>query len=331
MAEDGKLRLTASVLTGNTAVSNGGALHLFGIGAALSNVTISGNSAQGSGGGIYAQTDNPFSTPLMLDIDNATITGNTADSDNNNAGDGGGIFVLSGTANVRNSIIARNFDTPNNVGAGTVHPDCSGTFAASQFNLIGRNAGCSCIVNGVNGNQVGTAAAPIDPQLDPSGLQNNGGPTKTIALLPGSPAIDQGKNTATDALGAPILTDQRGTGFVRTLDFPALANAAGGDGTDIGAFEFMPAATLDIDATGSALGGTATRTDPAAIATYLDGIRASLDVDGNGAADALTDGLLILRYMFGLRGSSLVNGAVDPLGTRKTAQKIEAYIPLLMP
>jgi predicted outer membrane repeat protein len=356
---NGKLRLTASTLTGNTAVGNGAALNLFGIIGVLSNVTLSGNVAQGSGGGIYAQTDNPFSSPLMLDIDNATITGNTADTDNNDVGNGGGIFVLSGTANVRNSIIAGNFDTPNNSGAGTVHPNCSGTFATTQFNLIGRNDGCSGFVNGVNGNQVGTAAAPIDPKLDPSGLQNNGGPTKTIALLPGSPAIDKGKNTATDALGNPILTDQRGTGFVRTIDFPALANASGGDGTDIGAFEFTPTATLDIDAsvsatrydaltdgllvirylfglsgpglTAGALGGTATRTDPAAIVTYLDGVRTALDIDGNGATDALTDGLLILRYMFGLRGSSLITGAFDPLGTRKTSQDIETYIQLLMP
>jgi Protein of unknown function (DUF1566) len=83
--------------------------------------------------------------------------------------------------------------------------------------------------------------------------------------------------------------------------------------------------------TNGALGGTATRTDPAVIKTYLDGIRTSLDIDANGTADALTDGLLILRYMFGLRGTSLIAGAVDPLGSRNTAAAIEAYIQSLMP
>ena len=40
--------------------------------------------------------------------------------------------------------------------------------------------------------QTGTVASPLDPKLDPNGLQNNGGPTQTIALLWGSPAIDKG-------------------------------------------------------------------------------------------------------------------------------------------
>ena len=83
--------------------------------------------------------------------------------------------------------------------------------------------------------------------------------------------------------------------------------------------------------TNGALGATATRTDPAAIKSYLDGIRISLDIDGNGVSDALTDGLLIIRYMFGLRGPALTAGAFDPMGTRNTAPVIETYINSLMP
>ena len=49
-------------------------------------------------------------------------------------------------------------------------------------NLIG-TGGFGGLVNGVKGNQVGVA----DPGLDPNGLQNNGGPTPTIALLDGNP------------------------------------------------------------------------------------------------------------------------------------------------
>jgi hypothetical protein len=83
--------------------------------------------------------------------------------------------------------------------------------------------------------------------------------------------------------------------------------------------------------TSGALGATATRTDPVAIQAYLDGIRADLDIDGSGAADALTDGLLAIRYLFGVRGAALIAGAIDPLATRKTAAEIETYLQTLVP
>ena len=74
------------------------------------------------------------------------------------------------------------------------------------------------------GDQINT-----DPMLGP--LQDNGGPTFTHALLTGSPAIDAGKTSQ------PATRDQRGAGFVRTFDNASIANANGGDGTDIGAYE----------------------------------------------------------------------------------------------
>ena len=58
-------------------------------------------------------------------------------------------------------------------------------------------------------------------------LANNGGPTPTMALLAGSPAIDQGSAVA------GVATDQRG--FSRVVDFTSILNS--GDGSDIGAFE----------------------------------------------------------------------------------------------
>ena len=100
--------------------------------------------------------------------------------------------------------------------------------SASAYNLIG-TGGSGGLVNGINGNQVGVA----DPGLGP--LADNGGPTQTIALLPGSPAIDAGSNAlAVDpTTGQPLTTDQRGPGFLRIVN-----------GTvDIGAFEFSPAAS----------------------------------------------------------------------------------------
>ena len=95
---------------------------------------------------------------------------------------------------------------------------------AGAYNLIG--TGGSGGLTNTNGNQVGV----VDPDLGP--LAYYGGPTQTIALLPGSPAIDAGSNAlAVDpSTGQPLTTDQRGPGFVRIYN-----------GTvDIGAYEFSP-------------------------------------------------------------------------------------------
>jgi hypothetical protein len=78
----------------------------------------------------------------------------------------------------------------------------------------------------LNHDQVGSTNAPIDPKT--GRLQNNGGPTPTITLLSNSPAIDKG-------IGNGLLLDQRGA--PRPFDFVSITNAAGGDGSDVGAFE----------------------------------------------------------------------------------------------
>jgi hypothetical protein len=85
--------------------------------------------------------------------------------------------------------------------------------------LIGDGSGMSILTN-LGGNLVGTSTTPIDPRLDP--LQNNGGPTQTLALLADSPAIghaDSAKAPAADQRGIPRLDET-------------------GEATDIGAFEF---------------------------------------------------------------------------------------------
>ena len=50
------------------------------------------------------------------------------------------------------------------------------------------------------------------------------------------------------------------------------------------------------------------------------------DIDGNGEVQALTDGLLILRYLFGFSGDSLVNNAIGDNATRQTPEQIKTYI-----
>ncbi len=94
------------------------------------------------------------------------------------------------------------------------------------YNLIQNTNACT-----ITGNTTGNIYG-IDPLLGP--LQDNGGPTFTHALLPGSPAIDAG-----NAFG--LTTDQRG--FPRPYDLPGITNAS--DGSDIGAYEFNPGVFLD--------------------------------------------------------------------------------------
>ena len=55
------------------------------------------------------------------------------------------------------------------------------------------------------------------------------------------------------------------------------------------------------------------------------------DIDGNGQVDALTDGLLILRYLFGLEGDALIKGVIAADATITSAADVEACFDTLMP
>jgi hypothetical protein len=71
------------------------------------------------------------------------------------------------------------------------------------------------------------------------------------------------------------------------------------------------------------------------LTVYIDNVRLVsddiiLDVDGNGTVDPLTDLLLGLRYSFGFRGNTLINGAVGVGCTRCDAPSIEAYLATLV-
>jgi len=83
----------------------------------------------------------------------------------------------------------------------------------------------------------------------------------------------------------------------------------------------------------SAMGVGCTRCTAAEIDTYMDQCAAlgASDIDGNGEIDALTDGLLDIRYLFELRGEPLINGAVGDGCTRCTAVEIESYLQGLNP
>ena len=75
----------------------------------------------------------------------------------------------------------------------------------------------------------------------------------------------------------------------------------------------------------------ASYTEPVDIESRIATLGDLADIDGNGEIDALTDGLLTLRYLFGLQGDTLINGVVAGDATRKTAEEIEAHLETLMP
>ena len=83
--------------------------------------------------------------------------------------------------------------------------------------------------------------------------------------------------------------------------------------------------------TAGAVGSNASRTTPADIAAYLTNAATELDVDGDDEAKALTDGLLLIRQLFGFTGNALTAGAVGETAERATASAIQAYIKQRLP
>lgn len=229
------------------------------------NSTISGNSAFGAlnpnsgfGGGIYNEA--------TMSVIGSTISGNTGNSgggiyndgtltildstvSGNSGGHGGGIFNA-GTIMVIDSTVADNSSPESGTGGGIMVGPESGT-GSGIFNtnsvtivnsIVGDNAPGGDLVDGVFGNVVSlghnlfsdTPEIPVDPtdllNIDPllAPLADNGGPTQTQALLPGSPAIGAG------ILVPGVTTDQRG------LPRPQAS------APDIGAFELQPPTVLVI-------------------------------------------------------------------------------------
>jgi hypothetical protein len=251
----------------NGNASGGGIFNASGI-VNVANSTVRGNyvggvsgqnfGVSGSGGGIYNETG-------TANVTNSTLGNNIAEALGARTARGGGIFSNIGTLNVSNSTLSNNscsgFPSPMMLGGGVFNaagtfrvkstiialsrvvdqngnqgtdPDASGTFASQGFNLIGKRDGSTGFTQSTD--QTGTLAAPLDPKLAGSEAFN-GGSTSTVALLLGSPAIDKGNSHCLTCGPGVLNTDQRDTGFARTFDDPAIPNAPGDDGTDIGAFE----------------------------------------------------------------------------------------------
>ncbi|MGH9759910.1 MAG: choice-of-anchor Q domain-containing protein, partial [Blastocatellia bacterium] len=207
--------------------------------------TDGGQGAHGAGGtGFGAAIANNAGT---VSIQHTTISLNNAQGGNSGvnmggankparlvaAGTGGGVRVGPATVTVENTIIAGNTaanGAGDTTGAPTPSPNMDGTVTSNGHNLLGDITGATGFTG--TGDQTGA-----NPML--AVLANNGGPTQTMALMPGSPAIDAG-------VASGAMFDQRG--LARTFDDPTVTNVAGSDGTDIGAFELQPICTIMVPA-----------------------------------------------------------------------------------
>ena len=199
---EGTLTVSNSTFSGNADVIGdaGGIYNDTNAASTVIGSTFSGNSASQYGGVIYSQgslsvSNSTFfgNTGLIgggianydgtLTVSNSTFSGNISPN-------GGGIANLSGTVTLLSTIVAGNTDS------GGVPHDVGGQLQSdSTNNLIGDGSGMTGISNGTGGNQVGTDSNPIDPLL--GALASNGGPTQTMALLAGSPAINAGSALTT--------------------------------------------------------------------------------------------------------------------------------------
>jgi hypothetical protein len=236
------LTISGSSITGNTADRLGGGI-FSDDDASLSNSTISGNSANYAGGMMnfgYASLsnstisgNNATAAAGIANGSEAYMTLNNSTVSGNNASNYGGGLLNFGSLALTNTVVGGN--------TATIDPDVStpvyGTYpaypVAAGFSLIGNTGTATITDNG--GNLLNVA-----PQL--GALANNGGPTLTMLPLAGSPLINAG-----DPAFSGLTTDQRGTGFPRII----------GGRVDIGAVEsgaaVVAAATIPAPALG--LGG----------------------------------------------------------------------------
>ena len=205
-----------STISGNTASLKGGGLWVLVGSITLSNSTVSGNSSGVDGGGLFVDSGSAT-------VNNSTLVGNTASA--TQGGVGGGIYLESGAVTLRNSIVAGN----NAVDCSEIC-GVSATPAGNANNLFGHagetdyQAFSDLFVPGANDrNATSDGLNKTLASLLSTTLADNGGPTKTHALVAGSTAIDASGANATT-------TDQRGYMPRKILGVIGLR--------DIGAYEF---------------------------------------------------------------------------------------------
>ncbi len=220
---NGTVTLTNSTISGNSAGTDGGGILNSGGIVTLTNSTVSGNTADSSGGGI--NTSRGIDNNGTVTLTNSTVSGNSAVTN------GGGIANSFSTVTLVNSMVSGNSSADDgreiyNFGIPSVS-----IINADSFNLFGHSGenstqafyGFTPASKDVNASSNGTGGILKPTALSAilnATLADNGGPTKTHALVSGSPAVD-----LDTTCGTRLTTDQRGS------------SRPVGAGCDVGAFE----------------------------------------------------------------------------------------------
>lgn len=276
--QSGALRVwwNSSVFVNDSTISasrawadDGGGVYVFGGTLTMTNCTVSGNRAYLHAAGI--RNDG------VLNLVSCTVTNNDSDFPNT----AGGIWGNTGPegTTLRNTVVAGN--------GGVDCPNLLGQFTSLGYNVVGEFG--TIVGNPVMAPAAGDQLDVSDASVQLGPLQNNGGPTPTHALLPGSVAIDKGHASGTTA-------DQRG--LARPCDLAAVANAAGGDGSDSGAVEVQgacaaaPAPPVAVDDVANVLEDSG----PNAVNVLAN------DTDANG------DTLTVVSVTQGANGSVAITG-----------------------
>jgi hypothetical protein len=172
-----------------------------------------------------------------------------------------------------------------------------------------------------------SAGVPTSAELQVNAYTPSGGGYPALAANPGGDFVVTWEVYEQDGSGDGV--------FARRLVAPATLDVDGDGSTDpltdgllVLRWHFgFTGATL---VTGAVDLVDCARCDSTAIAVYLTSIAAQLDIDGDGGNEPLTDGLLVLRWLFGFTGTTLVTGAVDTMNcTRCDAAAIESHLATL--
>jgi hypothetical protein len=263
---DGTVTVTNSTFTGNIAGSGGGGIVSASGTAMVTNSTFSGNSALGPGGGIYNALHG------TLTVTSSTFSGNSASN-------GGGISNHGeSTVTLTNTIVA----------ASPSGGDLYGGFGGTN-NLIDDNGDAPS-----GSNNITNMPARLGP------LADNGGPTQTMTLLPGSPALDAGATVGSGPAGNPVpATDQRGVPCPQ------------GSGVDIGAVEVVAGYATVVNNTAD---GAANRFNCIVGNAGVCRLRDAIEVVNQGLAPASPTPAIT----FAVGGTILLNSGTLALGKDAT-------------
>ena len=174
--DTGRLRLLGSTISGNRSGDTGGGIYVDGTEPAeIVNSTISRNRANSNGGGIHMEGEE-------VSLNGVSVVRNRGNADGVFSEAGGGISNDDPDFTVRNSLIALNTLTALTPGDPPVKNDCSGV---DPFNSLGHNLLSTFFI--CDGFDAPGDFRKANPKL--GALAKNGGPTETVALKAGSPAI----------------------------------------------------------------------------------------------------------------------------------------------